>query len=630
MKEINGTTQDKIPYYLTYEKAWQKHQFLKDAGITEHAEINVFDLLCAFTAKAKKALIGVNEFLSVMDLWAQEKGRADFKGKNGKANLFSLLEKLEKNYCVEIEKSDNNPVTFLLKEPGKLAKLDRKIIEAIRKNYAELDYDLQKPFAQNDQFDIPDNMIAKLCFREFNKESIAKYSASDSIVLITFSKDAGIICLSENFGTLLDLSHKKVHVTITNNRELYEYVFLELRKLLPSKTELRATRFFEYLERKTEVEESFWIYLSMAISKSREKASQVQKMDAGNISFYQAAYLLHAYYNHKLEVEKQARRKESDKRCLLQRMQNETRFFSMEDLRATRDKKGVPLSEKHEDFDDLLASFLDRHMTKKEDARVQPEILKIDNYFIHKDVVFDLFFDLLSKAFAHCHDHFRDKWRQFLEQQNYKEKTMLNDIDFNLEIEAQIRKKHPFLEMLLRKPHIVHTAMAERIESNQSLRKRQAYLFAPVNELRFKELNTILSLDREKIINSLISQYSFFQKFLAKWRLKLKNNDSKTRRQEEVKDIGSSKILLGQTSPSNKAIDKRKRRIKPTERKKQFKQNLAREHGKSKIKRTAQQRIRKKSKPSKLNGAKKMDTAVEEFREAIDKKTGNGIYKKHQ
>ena len=597
--------EDMVPDFATYN-GFQKEEFLRDIGVAEYDEMNLFNLLCMYTRKSGKPDIKINEFLTYVRLWAKEKDKPELMGGEATRKLFILLEKLQQKYLIVIEKDSDTPVSFCLKSAGRLSTLNRNTIETIREEYKEFDYNIQKPFPNRAQFDIPDRLLNELNCREFTKENIQRHSQSDKVIVITFSEFIDIIGMPENIDMLLGIAYRKIHFYLGSNRDLYDYVYLELRRTLPSKKTLTHTRLFEHLERKVEAESMFWIHLALAIFKAREKASQIQKMDVGNISIYQSAYLLYSYWLREYEIEKKIKSMESDEKHIVDTIRKELKIFNFEELYQMRDKKGQLLKNKYDDYNDFISSLLKRYTTRDEADSYLPPIVKIQNYFIHRDNILTLFFDFVSKASSYCARYFYDKWLRDLEQKTHVDKTMLSDCYFIQEIERQIQKEFPILNLLLSNARTVHACVAERIESGKQLLRRHAFLLVSNDKPHFKELNTILLLDRERISESIISHFSFFRRFFLKLRLKMDGYQG-TMQSLPQENIKSSRIIAGRITAkkrNNQDVKKRDRRRDKWRKKPRVR------------------RPRKVESESRIHdGQKRMEDAVTEFREVLHKRS---------
>ena len=597
---------NKIPAFIAY-KGWEKNEFLDSIGFTKTHEVRLFSLLCTYVLKVGRPEISTGEFLAVVQAWAKQNNETAMIGLNARNALVLLLKKLEEGHFTTLERNNSGISRFTLVEGQATTAVDNKTAAAINKEFEAVEYDLNRAYPSRSRFEIPDEQILRVSYKDFSKINLSKYSQLDRPVVITFSEKVDLIVMPEKMGDLLELPRKKIHFFLLRNKDLFDFVYIELRKILPAKKTFSQTRFFEYLEGQTEAEPAFWVYLAIVIFKSKEKASQMKKMSVGNLSIYQSAYLLHSYWQHELAVVKKTQSVEADERQILSVMRGNPKFFSLQDLHGIKDKNGKLISEKNENFNDFLKSFLDRYKTKKDDDTKLPLIIEIEKHFIHKDSLCNSFFDMLTRESSLCERYFHDRWEGQIKEGVFSNPAMHDDDSFNKEISTQIRADLPFLDAFLSNPALIYASIDERVAADKSLAQRQQFLFMPGPEPRFREVKRLLSLDRETILKNITSDLSFFQQLFLKLKLKVKGA-------EKPGTAGTQKI----EKPARGSAGRNKAARKKGHSKNQ-RASLRQEKGRQKGP-PASRKERKPVAQVRQQDPKKMDKALEELRKAMVQK----------
>ena len=183
--EVLAVADTQIPSYLGY-KGRKKEEFLNSLGISDYNAINLFTLLGVYARKTGKADFSAKEFLAVVQLWAKDNEKPGLQGVRAGENLVRILDTLERQYLASIERKSGRPVTFVLKEEGTIPKLESEQADAIRKAYKDLEEDPKKPYPQKSAFDIPDEMLVELNYREFTQRNLDKNAQADKVIKITF------------------------------------------------------------------------------------------------------------------------------------------------------------------------------------------------------------------------------------------------------------------------------------------------------------------------------------------------------------------------------------------------------------------------------------------------------------
>jgi hypothetical protein len=513
-----------IPAFVTH-KGFEKEEFLNRLGLEQHIELNLYNLLCSYAVRTGKSDVHVNEFVSIVNFWAKERDDPDFAGKKAFDALAALLEKLEISGFAIVEREGKRPTVFHLIDQEMTKGLEEDVVEEINKAYVEIEYNLQNPFPSKRHYEVPINLIKEINYRDFTTDTVSTSAQWGGVICITFSDAVDIVCLPDKLDQLLKLCYKKIHHNLVNNSELFDLVYNGIRNVVGSKEGLTRKQFFEYLEGGSEANPRFWIYLSLVITKSKEKASQVQRTAAVNVGFYQSAYLLYHYWKHEIEVGRKEKGRESDEKQVLAELGSKAKFYNLEELGKLKDTNGRPLAGKYKNFERFLRSFLE---ASADSSASLPEIVESDGSFIHRKAILPLLFDSRKRASSYLSDYFAECWREDFKLRYSSDLSVVSDEEFKKTVAQRVKREFPSLFRLLNAPELVCASLLENAESNKALVKYEQLLFESTDsdDIRYREWNKILSLDRERILKNLLSKLSIIQRFLIRRRLKFRKRKS--------------------------------------------------------------------------------------------------------
>jgi len=600
-----------IPAFVTY-KGQEKEDFLNQLGLSEHTELSLYNLLCSYTVRTGKSDVDVKEFVSIVNFWAKERDEPEFAGKKAIDALARLLEKFETSGFAVVEREGKRPTVFHLIDQEMTKGLEEHIIEEINKAYVELEYNLQSPFPSKRQFEISTALVKDINYRDFTADNVAAGTQWGGLISITFSDAVDIVCLPDKLDQVLKLCYRIIHHNLMNNSELFDLVYNGIRNVIGSKGGLSRKQFITYLERESEANPTFWVYLSLVITKSKEKASQVQRTASVNVGFYQSAYLLYHYWKHEIDAGRKAKGRETDEKQILAELDSNAKFYSLEDLGKLKDKNGHPLASKYDNFEQFLRSFL-----VKSETTSLSEIVETDGSFIHKKAILPLLFDCRKRASIYLSDYFSDSWREDFKLRYSSDLSVLSDEEFKKTVTRRVKREFPSLFRLLHAPELVYASLIESADSNKSLTRYQQLFFGSTEsaEIHFRDWTEILSLDRERILANLLSHLSFIQRFIIRRRLRLR----KHKPQRHGPPLLSDKVL-GRIGGDARPRPKRKpvqsaRQIKQETRPKR--EQPQSQEAKRKIDAEADRTL-----PAKPYEKGRMDDAVSELRKAMTKKNG--------
>ena len=621
-----------IPAFATY-KGHEKEDFLNQLGLSEHTELSLYNLLCSYTVRTGKSDVDVKEFVSIVNFWAKERDEPELAGKKALNALSGLVDKLETGGFAVVEREGKRPTIFHLIDQEMTKGLEDHIVEEINKAYVEIEYNLQTPFPSKRQFEISTGLVKDINYRDFTADNIAVSTQWGGVISISFSDAVDIVCLPDKLDQVLKLCYRKIHFNLVNNSDLFDLVYNGIRNVIGSHEGLSRKRFIEYLEGEREANPTFWVYLSLVITKSKEKASQIQRTAAVNVGFYQSAYLLYHYWKHEIEASQKEKSRKIDELLILAELSSKVKFYSSDELGKLKDKSGRPLAGKYENFEQFFRSFLETST----DSQITslPEIVETDGSFIHRKTILPLLFDCLKRASSYLKDYFSDCWREDFKLRYSSDLSVVSDEGFNRTVTQRVKREFPSLFRLLHASELVSASLVEGVESNKSLAKYQQLLFETTEsgKIRFRDLNSILSLDRERILTDLLSHFSFIQRFLIRRRLRMRKREP----QRHGAPLLPYKILSQRLKTAKPRIGliggPRPRLGRP--RPKRIPAKTARQKREPPPKREKQQPREAKKKPAAVADGTaagttpaqpydpgRMDDAVAELRKAITRKSG--------
>jgi hypothetical protein len=618
-----------IPAFVTY-KGFEKEDFLDKLGLSEHTELNLYNLLCSYTVRTGKSDVQVKEFVSIVNFWAKERNEPDFAGKKALDALSLLLEKLETAGFAIVERAGKRPKVFHLIDQEMTEGLDEDIVKEIEKAYVEIEYNPQSPFPSKRQFEIPTGLMKEIHYRDFNAENVASAKQWGGVIGITFSDAVDIACLPDKLDQILKLCCFKIHHNLVNNSDLFDLVYNGIRNVIGSKEGLSRKQFFDYLEGEAKANPQFWLYLSLVITKSKEKASQLQKTAAVNVAFYQSACLLYHYWKQEIESGRKEKNRESDEQQIRSVLSSKAKFYTLEDLGELKDEKGRPLAGKYSNFEQFLRSVLAKSEAPEGEAGSAegedgvsslPHVIETDGAFIHKKAVLPLLFETRKRASTYLSDYFADCWREDFKLRYSSDQSVVSDEEFKKAVAQRIEREFPSLFRLLHAPALVGALLIENTETNKNLEKYHQLFFDTTNtgEIRFKDWAAILSLNREKLLTDLLSRFSFIQRFLIRHRLRQRKRHGSSAREDSRARHGKGAALLpdkilGKRSKTSKPKPPAQKRRPPGGPKRQSTKGE-----KSAPVPKARPDAARAAEPRPFDSGR-MDDAVEEFRKAITRK----------
>jgi hypothetical protein len=191
----------------------------------------------------------------------------------------------------------------------------------------------------------------------------------------------------------------------------------------------------------------FWAHFANFVLQEYKETSEKTTEEHG---YCQAAYLI-GYYNVHYRGKQQ---RQNEKSSMVKKF--ETQFhkypyaYTLKDLYAVRDEKGLPLIRKN--TRDVFMEFLEAR-TKSEEYESLPELVHIKtvhgkDYYIHKDLLIPLFVKMLHEQTRDIKDYYIEEWERSLKE-NRRVLAMADEQEFMRDLDITLKNRAPFLYSLL-------------------------------------------------------------------------------------------------------------------------------------------------------------------------------------
>ena len=191
----------------------------------------------------------------------------------------------------------------------------------------------------------------------------------------------------------------------------------------------------------------FWAHFAnLLLQEYKERADKL----AEEHSYCQAAYLI-GFYNVQYRGRQQlAMEKEGLVRKFEAQFRKYPYAYTLKDLYALRDDKGMPLVRKN--TKDTFTAFLESKL-KNDDAKGIPEVVRLKSvsaqeYYIHRELLIPLFVKILHEKEQELRDSYLEEWVELVKQ-NRRVPAMSDDAEFERDLDLALRNRYPLLYSLL-------------------------------------------------------------------------------------------------------------------------------------------------------------------------------------
>jgi hypothetical protein len=238
----------------------------------------------------------------------------------------------------------------------------------------------------------------------------------------------------------------------------------------------------------------FWAHFANFVLQEYKETSEKTTEEHG---YCQAAYLI-GYYNVHYRGKQQ---RQNEKSSMVKKF--ETQFhkypyaYTLKDLYAVRDEKGLPLIRKN--TRDVFMEFLEAR-TKSEEYESLPELVHIKtvhgkDYYIHKDLLIPLFVKMLHEQTRDIKDYYIEEWERSLKE-NRRVLAMADEQEFMRDLDITLKNRAPFLYSLLnysllylaKEQGKISYDMARTMDQVLDEKRKQLHLLPQILALSRKEL----------------------------------------------------------------------------------------------------------------------------------------------
>jgi len=441
-------------------------------------DVNVYQLLRAFAHRNRLSEIEYRAFAQAMQRQARLADQAEPVFRDLSLNpdlvLAPKLLLLAKDRKISLQTVGNEIRSIILPE---------HFAEIFFQEYRRIDENPDVPFPDEDSLKtvVPPEWIRSLSLEsDLGPASDKEPDASVALIRLSFPEGVRPLVIPTAFvpDKLLEYAVLKIRQYLrrgankeyTQNKLLYAFPGKEMQ-LKDALTTILTKPFDALAELKrssSDITYPLWAYLISAIKKDLEKKSDRTAEDQ---SIYQAAFLCEFYASHYRGKAQRVAELELALKALEGALRKPPYNFSIEEIEAIRDPKGVPLIAKigH----DQLEGRLHAKSTRAEPGSL-PELLVLSaggrRAYVATDRALHLAVRLLGEARAEIRSRLIEQWRRLL--QDYRSSPAMADEDaFRKELEGQVAARFPLLDSLIasRLLPLVHDELAAKGEVPEDL-----------------------------------------------------------------------------------------------------------------------------------------------------------------
>ncbi|MBN1835696.1 MAG: hypothetical protein JW820_07590 [Spirochaetales bacterium] len=191
----------------------------------------------------------------------------------------------------------------------------------------------------------------------------------------------------------------------------------------------------------------FWAHFAnLVLQEYRERTDKLPEEQA----YCQAAYLVGLYNVHYRGRQQRVSERESLVKKFEVQFRRYPYAYTLKDLYALRDDKGIPLVRKN--TKDVFTEFLDSR-TKRDELKGLPEIVRLrtldgKEYYVRRELVIPVFVKMLHEKSEELQNAYMEEWVQLLKD-NRRVPAMNEDTEFERDLDLTVRNRYPLLYALL-------------------------------------------------------------------------------------------------------------------------------------------------------------------------------------
>lgn len=417
---------------------------------------HTYNLLRFYTLKSKSPTVEFTKFVPFVQRYAKkhEDDEPDLKAFDGNTDtvLSRDLEELRDKKRLELRYEDDRIAEIAF---------PRYYLDLVRNFYRDIEDQPEIPFPDEPALgvDIPSTLVhsvsVKLDFAQVIKQQGA---GKPQLLEFLFPDDVRELVATSDMlrESLLRLSVDKIRLYLSD-RNNHHFVLQQLSKVfrqreLAVKEMLegvltRGSQALETITKPTEFSYPFWAHLAnIIIQEYRPK----EKKQPKEHSFCQAAYLIGYYSVYYKGIHQKKMGTQSALKKLEAHLRKPPYAYTLGDMLAYRDAKGIPITRMCERED--IVSFLKRR-TQSDSPETLPELVRVvpnkeRECYIYKGNIPRLYFHQVYNTSREMRQYYLNTWIRELNAYNETE-PMRSDAAFARDVEARLRGTDPLLAALL-------------------------------------------------------------------------------------------------------------------------------------------------------------------------------------
>ena len=463
----------------------------------------------------------------------------------------------------ELEALAENKKCELAYEAGKISTVifPDYYVYAVRRKYKELEKNYETPFPMDSDFEgnLPQELIQSVNIQDNFLSAEELPDRSRKLYRIHFPEGVHSILVPADFlsnGKLMEMAVYKIKLYL-NTRRNADYLQSKMQAIFRQRNRAVKDMFASVLTQTRNAISSitspndfsfqFWNHLSSAIIQEFKEKNNKQEKEH---SYSQSAYIIN-HYNlfYKSRIQRQKEQQAALKSAHI-KLRKSPYFFTLSDIYAFKDDKGVSLSKKVEA--EIIHKFLEKKI-KPKDNQGLPELLRIltenkKEYFICSETFIPLFLKKIGESRIRYREYYLEDWKKKLNAYR-STKIMNNEEAFEEDIKKMVQNEDPLLWAMMRY-ELVFLTLTETKPSLDLATEIERYMDR--TNRRLKELTEIFGLDRREILKKAKKSVAIWKvnpilRFFAKLFLGL-GKGLKDEKVKADKEIQSAQKTLGDNS----------------------------------------------------------------------------------
>ncbi len=428
------------------------------------------------------------------------------------AELQKLMERLrQREYgliTTRIQDGKRKPDRIILTEQGDA----RFYYHLLGEEFVNLAEKIQSPFPylgqlQKKKIDIPADFLQKISSGELNSTFFQEQSAGIRIFSLDTVDKQTLAVPGNQLKRLVSFSIGKLQNA------------LQGADLLEQISRLQSASLGEIKKKAGTKDPHFWKGLTETILKNKKDLAQEKKLRLSR-GFFQAAGILSAFVENQINETRRIQAEEKERNESLKAveqmvLQSEKKILDPQELDEMIQKAAGGQG------GDLKEEFLNRYATSSKRGQIPPLIL-IDQRYIHKESVYPVFVESLSRYAEDLYKDYVDRMEYLLKSHKSDESTVfISKKSFREDIQSKLEKMDPFFTALLERPQVfseavIYTARKKmKIDDVDKIKELLTRYFKE-DKVEFKPVDELLGLDSLSIFESAFLRLPLFRQLMIR------------------------------------------------------------------------------------------------------------------